>query len=118
MANFPVEPFRIKVIEPIRQTTCAEREEILRQAGHNLFAVRAEDIYIDLLTDSGTAAMSDSQWAGMMVGDESYAGCRNFFNLEDGISLFRAHAPGPGGRERALCLHGPAGPVGAQQHAL
>jgi len=101
MANFPVEPFRIKVIEPIRQTTGAEREEILRQAGHNLFAVRAEDIYIDLLTDSGTAAMSDSQWAGMMLGDESYAGCRNFFNLEEAVQSitgFRYFVPTHQGR--------------------
>ena len=101
MANFPVEPFRIKVIEPIRQTTGAEREEILRQAGYNLFAVRAEDIYIDLLTDSGTAAMSDSQWAGMMVGDESYAGCRNFFNLEEAVQSitgFRYFVPTHQGR--------------------
>jgi tryptophanase len=85
MATFPVEPFKIKVVEPIRQTTRAEREEILQRAAYNLFAVRAEGIYIDLMTDSGTAAMSDSQWAGIMLGDESYAGCRNFFNLEEAI---------------------------------
>jgi tryptophanase len=101
MAKFPVEPFKIKVVEPIRQTTRAEREEILRQAGYNLFAVRAEDIYIDLLTDSGTSAMSDGQWAGMMVGDESYAGCRNYFNLEDAIRCitgFRYFVPTHQGR--------------------
>jgi len=101
MARFPPEPFKIKVVEPIRQTTRAEREEILRRAGYNLFAVRAEDIYIDLLTDSGTAAMSDSQWAGMMLGDESYAGCRNFFNLEEAvrsITGFRHFVPTHQGR--------------------
>jgi tyrosine phenol-lyase len=101
MAKFPVEPFKIKVVEPIRQTTRAERGEILRQTGYNLFAVRAEDIYIDLLTDSGTAAMSDNQWAGMMVGDESYAGCRNFFNLEEAVKSitgFRTFVPTHQGR--------------------
>ena len=85
MAKFPVEPFKIKVVEPTRQTTRAEREEILQRANYNLFAVRAGDIYIDLMTDSGTSAMSDNQWAGIMIGDESYAGCRNFFSLEEAI---------------------------------
>ena len=101
MAKFPVEPFKIKVVEPIRRTTRAEREEILERAGYNLFAVRAENIYVDLMTDSGTAAMSDSQWAGMMVGDESYAGCRNFFNLEEAIQSitgFRYFVPTHQGR--------------------
>jgi tryptophanase len=101
MAQFPVEPFKIKVVEPIRQTTRAEREEILVEAGFNLFAVRAEDIYVDLLTDSGTAAMSDSQWSGMMIGDESYAGCRNFFSLEEvvtAITGFRYFVPTHQGR--------------------
>ena len=101
MAKFPVEPFRIKVIEPIRQTTRNEREEILQQAKYNLFAVRAKDIYIDLMTDSGTSAMSDNQWAGIMVGDESYAGCRNFFNLEEviqSVTGFRYFVPTHQGR--------------------
>ena len=101
MATFPVEPFRIKVVEPIRQTTRTERAGILQEAGHNLFAVRAEDVFIDLLTDSGTAAMSDNQWAGVMLGDESYAGCRNFFNLEEAIQSitgFRHFVPTHQGR--------------------
>lgn len=101
MARFPAEPFRIKVVEPIRRTTRAERERILAAAGYNVFAVRAEDIYIDLLTDSGTSAMSDNQWAGIMLGDESYAGARNFFNLEEtirSITGFRHFVPTHQGR--------------------
>ena len=81
----PMEPYRIKVIEPIPSTTRKERDALLRQAGFNVFQIAADKITIDLLTDSGTSAMSDNQWAGIMTGDESYAGARNFFHLEDTV---------------------------------
>ena len=84
--QFPeAEPYRIKVVEPLKMTTRAQREQILKDAHYNHFNIRAEDIYIDLLTDSGTSAMSQNQWAGLMEGDESYAGCRNWFHLEERI---------------------------------
>lgn len=102
MPQYVPEPFKIKAVEPLVVTTRAERERFIQEAHYNLFGLRSEHVYIDMLSDSGTGAMSDHQWAGLMVGDESYAGSKGYYKLRDAVAdIFGYHMVQPVHQGRA-----------------
>ncbi len=124
MPEYPPEPFRIKMVEPIHLIDRQAREEALRKAGYNVFSLRAEDVFIDLLTDSGTGAMSHTQWAAMLQGDESYAGARSYYRLAEamheifGFNFFVPTHQGRAAENILSALHGKTGPIYPFQYAL
>ena len=119
-----IEPFRIKAVEPIRMTTLGERKHFIERAHYNLFLLDAEDVLIDLLTDSGTSSMSTAQWAGIMRGDESYAGSPSYARFEAAVRHlmpFRYVIPthqGTSGRAHPVFSRGQTGPVRPQQRSF
>ncbi len=119
MSRHPAEPFRIKMVEPIRLIDRKAREKAMKAANYNIFSLKAEDVYLDFLTDSGTGAMSHHQWAAMMEGDESYAGARSFFRLKDAmtqITGFEFFVPTHQGRAAENILAALAGKAGTIRH--